>query len=691
MAPPAPRPGQPPARPGTPGWTDATTEVEKDKDTEKESEQDKEKRSREKKETPSRVRYFPTKDDIYDMGPRFGGGRRKLVARPRARRDEPEATTTTTTVRPEKPAKVEISLPVTVKDLSSGMGVKAAEIIKILMKHGHPVHINQFLDEELVSIASIELGIDVTTRQKGTDVEDAVRKIEEHKSMPEELRSRAPVVTFLGHVDHGKTSLLDKIRETSVTQKEAGGITQHLGAYRVDRGNVHVVFIDTPGHQAFTAMRARGANVTDVAVLVVAADDGVMPQTIEALNHARAAKVPIVVALNKMDKPNANPMKVKQQLATEGLTPVEWGGDTEFVEVSALTSQGINTLLETLSLTSEILELKANPNRPAFGVVLEAEASTSRGVVVTLLVREGTLRIGDYVLCGPAHGRVKSMLLNGVEPVREAGPSMPVKVTGLNLGPAAGDKLFVFGDIQQARDIAEARVRKQREIERAGQQPVTQENILDTLKRSAVEEVFLVLKTDVHGSIEALRNEIESLSTEEVKVKILHAGVGAISQADVALASASQPHAMVIGFNVSADERARSQAEQKKVEIRPHQVIYKAVEDVRGAMQARLAPQMSEEFHGRAEIRQVIKASKLGNIAGCMVTAGTIGRSDQVRLVRDGRIVHTGVLGSLRRFKDDVRDIKEGFECGMKIAGYDDIREGDVIEAFAVVHKARQL
>ncbi len=652
---------------------------------------EREKRLREKKteEAPAaRKRFFPSKDDIYDSGPRFGAGKRKMTYRPKSSRDGGQPSGGTTVM--QRPEKVEVALPITVKDLSRLMGLKASAILKYLMGHNHPVHINQFIDEDLVTIVSVESGVDVTFKQRTADVEDAVKKIEETLSTPEELKTRAPVVTFLGHVDHGKTSLLDKIRETSITLKEAGGITQHLGAYRVDRGNAHVVFIDTPGHQAFTEMRARGANVTDVAVLIVAADDGVMPQTEEALNHARAAKVPIVVAINKVDKPTANVLRAKQQLMKLGLTPVEWGGETEFVEVSAITGQGLDNLLETLSLTSEILALKADPKRPALGVVLEAEASTSRGVLATLLIREGTLRTGDYVLCGPAHGRIKGMWLNGIKPMKEAGPSTPVKVTGLSLVPEAGEKFYVFADTQQARAIAETRERRQRELDRAGRQLITQENILSTLtSKEKVEEVRVILKTDVRGSLEALSREIESLSTNEVKVKILHKGVGAVSQADIGLAHAS--HAMVIGFNVTADERARNLADEKKVEVHVYQIIYKAVDDIRAAMQSRLSPQLHEEIRGHAEIRQIYKASKIGNIAGCVVTDGVIGRNDKVRLVRDGRIVVSGLLSSLKRFKDDAREVKEGFECGIKISDYDDIKEGDVIEAFTVVEKARML
>jgi translation initiation factor IF-2 len=680
--------GQRPQRPGFPGPArpDAAATAQKPpSEWEKRGEtKDKEK---EKEKEPTRKRYFPTREDLYESGPRFGGGRRRMGGRPKGRKNGgPDSAVATT----EKPAKIEVTLPITVKDLSAAMGVKGASIIKTLFEQGHPVNINQFLNEDLVTTIGVEFNVDIDFK-KAADVEESISKIEtsQKETRAEDLLPRAPVVTFLGHVDHGKTSLLDKIRETSVTAKEAGGITQHLGAYRVDRGNVHVVFIDTPGHQAFTEMRARGANVTDVAVLVVAADDGVMPQTEEALNHAKAASVPIVVAINKIDKPAANAMRVKQQLTTLGLQPVEWGGATEFVEVSAVTSQGIDHLLETLSLTAELQQLKANPARPAIGIVLEAEASTSRGVLATVLVRDGTLRQGDYVLCGPAHGRVRGMWLNGLTPIQEAGPSTPVKITGLNMVPEAGEKLYVFADFQEAREIAESRLRKKREIERADRQQVTVDNLFSTLKEEAAEVVRLIIKSDVKGSAEALRSSLENLAVNEIKVKILHVGVGAITLDDVVLASASK--AIVIGFNVSADERARSYAEEKNVDIRIYQVIYKVLDDVRGALEQRLAPQKQEEVRGHAEIRQVFKASKIGNIAGCMVTDGVIHRSDQIRLVRDGRIVHTGTLSSLKRFKDDAREVKESFECGIKIANYDDIKVGDTIEAFAIVEKPWQL
>ena len=637
-------------------------------------------------EAPTRKRYFPTREDLYESGPRFGGNRRRIPSRTRGRREGGADGA----VAPERPEKVEVTLPITVKDLSSAMGIKAVSIIKMLMQQGHPVQINQFLGEDLVGIISIEYGIEVVPK-KEADVEDAVSEIEALPSKSENLRPRAPVVTFLGHVDHGKTSLLDKIRETSVTEGEAGGITQHIGAYRVDKGAVQVVFIDTPGHQAFTEMRARGANVTDVAVLVVAADDGVKPQTEEAYAHARAAGVPIVVALNKIDKGNADPMRAKQDLSTLGLQPVEWGGDTEFVEVSAITSQGIDTLLETLSLTSEILELKADPKRSAVGIVLEAEASGSRGVLATVLVRDGTLREGDYVVSGVAHGRIKGMWLNGHLPVTEAGPSTPVKVTGLNRVPEAGEKVYAIDDPQTAKAVAEARLGKRQLQDRGDRLQVTRENIFDTIELGAVEEVRLIIKSDVRGSLEALRSEVLGLATDEVKVNLLYSGVGTINQSDVQLAMASQPQAIVIGFNVATDDRARNLAEEKNVNVRSYDVIYKVVEDVRKALKRRLAPQKHEELHGHVEIRQIFKASRLGNIAGCIVTDGLIGRSDQVRLLRNGRVVHTGILGSLKRFKEDAREVRQGFECGIKIADYNDIQPGDVIEAFAIVEKEREL
>lgn len=656
---------------GTRPWGEGTEGAKDSKAKEKDREKD--------KEVPRVKRYFPTQEDLYDSGPRFGGVRRKVFGKPRRPKDGKDDGGVAVQ---ERPQKIEITPPVSLREFSSLTGIKAQTIITSLWQQGHRVNINQFLDEDMVTMIAVDHGVDVVFKKtREEDIEETLQQLEDFKSSPDDLVPRAPVVTFLGHVDHGKTSLLDKIRETNVTAKEAGGITQHLGAYRVDQGNVHVVFIDTPGHQAFTEMRARGAHVTDVAVLVVAADDGVMPQTEEALSHARAAKVPIVVAVNKIDKPSANAMRCKQQLSSLGLQPVEWGGDTEFVEVSALTSQGINTLLETLSLTSEILDLKASPKRAAVGVCLEAKSSPSVGVLVTLLVRDGTLRVGDCLLCGPAYGRVRGMWRNGVERVREAGPSTPVTVTGLNRVPQAGDKFYVFSDLERPKEITEKRLMK-RAPDRAA--PATL-----AWPKDEIPEVGIVLKADVQGSLEALKSSLGQLSTDEVKLKILHAQVGGVNHADIVLADAFG--AIVIAFNVGPDEQARMLAEEKDVEIRRYDVIYKLIDDVRAALSGELKPQLEEEIHGHAEVRQLFKASKVGTIAGCMVVDGTILRSDQVRVIRAGKVLHTGGIASLRRFKDDAKEVKAGFDCGLKVVNFEDLQEGDSVEAFAIVEKPRQL
>ncbi len=635
-----------------------------------------------------RVRIF-VQDGGVDDGYLPGGGRRRPVGRRPRRGGRGGAA-----VAVERPKSVEITLPATAKDLSAATTIRVNDIVKTLMTHGQMVPANAFLDEDQITLICLEYEIDVTFKKKEQESAEFLEELSQQTVDEAELELRAPVVTFMGHVDHGKTSLLDYIRKTTVTDSEAGGITQHLGAYRVDHGDSHVVFIDTPGHQAFTEMRARGANVTDIAVLVVAADDGVKPQTVEAYNHAKAAEVPVVVALNKIDRPNANAMRAKQQLSELGLQPVEWGGDTEVVDVSAITGQGIDSLVETLSLTAEILELKANSQRSALGTVIEAAATTSRGVVATILVQDGTLKRGDYVVCGAAHGRVRSMVVNGDETTETAGPSTPVQITGLNAAPAAGERLYAVEDANKARDIAEEREREAREEERARRQqkPVTLETLFDEIQQKTEETVQtlgLILKADVQGSSEALRSSLENLSTDEVKVQILHSGVGGVTQDDVSLADASG--AIVIGFHVGADERARALAEDRGVEIRIYQIIYEAIADVKAAMESRLRPEFEEEIRGHAEIRQVYRASKIGNIAGCFVTDGTIQRSDKVRLLREGRIVYTGDLGSLKRFKDDVKEVREGFECGIKIAKFDDIKEGDSIEAFHLIEKRRTI
>ncbi len=637
------------------------------------------------KQKPTRKRFFP---GAMDYG--YGGvpGRRPLGGKRPRKRDgtgAPGVAAAAATI-----SEAAVQLPITIKEFSAKIGRKVPEIMKALMKRGCMLSMNAYLDEPLIDDLGTEFGVKIEISKEET-TEDTILELESYETETTQTAARAPVVTFLGHVDHGKTSLLDYIRKTKVTAKEHGGITQHLGAYRVDSENVHVVFIDTPGHKAFTEMRARGANITDVAVLVVAADEGVMPQTEEAYSHAKAAGVPIIVALNKIDKANANSQRCYEQLAKLELLPVAWGGSTEVVEVSAQTGQGINELLETLSLESEILELKADPSRPAIGTVLEAESNPGRGNLVTVLVQDGTLRIGDYALCGHAHGRVRNMWLNGIVPIEEAGPSTPVQVSGLSALPEAGDRFYVFTDSQKARSIASERHHHRREEERARSQKISLDNIWDRLEKAGDNELALIIKADVKGTLEALQREFETLGkdTEEVKIRVIHTGVGAVGQDDILLGDAS--NAIVLGFNVPVDERARSYADEKQVEIRLYKVIYEAVEDVRRALEDRLAPTLREVVQGTAEIRQVFRASRIGNIAGCFVKKGTITRDSKVRLLRDGKVVHTGTLDSLKRFKDDVKEAKEGFECGLKIANFDDIQEGDLVEAFKIVKERRNL
>jgi len=652
-------------------------------ETQEKREKTKEEKRPKGKDHPTRKRVFPGSPDfgMEVIGPRLAGARRGLrkLESPRPARNGGAAAA---------PKIANITPPITVKDLSSAIGIKANTIIGCLLRQGQMATMNTPLGEDVILNVAKEFGAKVTIK-KEQDLEDAIKKLEDYKSDPENMQLRAPVVAFLGHVDHGKTSLLDKIRETNVTQKESGGITQHIGAYRVDKGDIHVVFIDTPGHRAFTEMRARGANVTDIVVLVVAADDGPMPQTEEAINHAMAAEVPIVVAINKIDKANANIPRCKDLLAKLNLIPVEWGGKTEYVEVSAITSDGIDDLLTTVSLESQILDLKADPTRPAVGTVLEAESNTGRGILANVLVQDGTLRTGDYVLCGPAHGRVRGMWFNGTDPITEAPPSTPVQISGLSLVPEAGERFYVFSESQEARKLADSRVRKMRELDRADRQKITLENLFTQLEASEVKELRLVLKTDVKGSLEVLKRSLDELSTDEVKIKILHSAVGGISQEDVDLASASQ--GIVVGFQVVADDRARSIAEEQKVEIRNYKVIYELLDDMKKALEDRLAPTRREQVMSHLRIQQIFRASKIGNIAGCRVTDGTITRSDKVRLIREGRIIYTGDISSLKRMKDDVREVKEGFECGIKIANYEDIKEGDVIESFSIVEEKRNL
>ncbi len=514
---------------------------------------------------------------------------------------------------------------------------------------------------------------------------------------PENLVSRPPVVTILGHVDHGKTSLLDKIRKANVAAGEAGGITQHTAAWMVEmEGNEEkggkkkrVTFIDTPGHHAFTGMRARGANMTDVVVLVIGAVEGMMPQTIESINHARAAGVPIVVAMNKIDRPDANPDMVLGQLATQGLNPVEYGGDTEVIRTSATTGQGVNDLIEVLDLQSQLLELKANPKTPARGTVIESNIDPGLGSVATVLVQDGTLKVGDVMLSGPGYGRIRQLLNDKRKPIKEAGPSTPVIVSGLNNLPAAGDKFFVIDDIDRARSIAEERSTMSRQNQLAGLNRVTNaENLLDTIKAGDVQTINLIIKADVQGSVETLVKSVTDQNTDEVKVRVIHSGVGAVNESDVQLAMATKTkptdnRVAIIGFHVTTEDTARQLAEQNHVDVKQYRVIYEIFDDLKKALSGMLAPEEREKLHGHVEVRQVFKVSRIGNIAGCMVTDGHIQRGSKIRLIRGGTIITEDLtIETLRRVKDDVKEVKSGFECGIKLAGYDDIKVGDVFEAY---------
>ena len=589
---------------------------------------------------------------------------------------------------PTEPIVHEVSVPetITTAALAQKMSVKAAEVIKAMMKLGTMVTINQVLDQDTAMIVVEEMG-HKPVRAK-LDEPDAYLT---EAAQPGELKlePRAPVVTVMGHVDHGKTSLLDHIRRTRVASGEAGGITQHIGAYHVQTPRGMITFLDTPGHEAFTAMRARGAKVTDLVILVVAADDGVMPQTIEAIHHARAAKVPIVVALNKIDKPDANLDRVKQDLAGQEVVPEEWGGDTQFIPVSAKTGQGIDQLLEGVLLQAEVLELKAAKNAPARGIVIEAQLDRGRGPVATVLVQSGTLKRGDIVLAGAVFGRVRAMLDESGKAVDSAGPSIPIEIQGLSDVPAAGAEVMVLGDERKAREIALFRQGKFRDVKLAQQQSSKLENMFDQLGESGIKTLSVIVKADVQGSYEALAHALQKLSTTEVKVNIVHCGVGAITESDINLALASK--AAVIGFNTRADAMARKLAEHSGINIRYYNIIYEAVDDVKAALSGMLAPERKESQLGLIEVREVYKISKVGTVAGCMVLEGLVRRGAKVRALRDNVVIHTGELDSLKRFKDDAREVKAGFECGLSIRNFDNIKVGDQLEAFEVVEVARTL
>jgi translation initiation factor IF-2 len=589
---------------------------------------------------------------------------------------------------PAEPIVRDISVPetISVAALAQKMSVKAAEVIKTLMKLGTMVTINQVLDQDTAIIVVEEMG------HKGVraklDDPDAYL-VEAAQTAEVLLEPRAPVVTVMGHVDHGKTSLLDHIRRTRVASGEAGGITQHIGAYHVETARGMITFLDTPGHEAFTAMRARGAKVTDLVVLVVAADDGVMPQTIEAIHHAKAGKVPMVVALNKIDKPGANAERIMQDLSGQEVVPEEWGGDTIFVPVSAKTGDGIDKLLESILLQAEVLELKAAKDAPARGVVIEARLDKGRGPVATVLVQSGTLKRGDILLAGAVFGRVRAMLDENGKNIDRAGPSIPVEIQGLSDVPVAGSDVMVLGDERKAREIALFRQGKFRDVKLALQQSSKRENMFDQIGEGAVKSLSVIIKADVQGSYEALAHALEKLSTAEVKVNIVHCAVGGITESDINLALASK--AAVIGFNTRADAMARKLADNGGVHIRYYNIIYEAVDDVKAALSGMLAPERKESQLGLVEVREVYKISKVGTVAGCMVTEGLVKRGAKIRLLRDNVVIHTGELDSLKRFKDDAREVKSGFECGLSIKNFDDVKVGDLLEAFEVVEVARTL
>lgn len=588
---------------------------------------------------------------------------------------------------PTEPVVHEVLVPetITVADLAHKMAVKGVEVVKTLMKMGMMVTINQSLDQETALIVVEEMG----HIGKPAAIDDPDAFLGEESASTAELLPRPPVVTVMGHVDHGKTSLLDYIRRSKVVAGEAGGITQHIGAYHVETPRGVVTFLDTPGHEAFTAMRARGAQATDIVILVVAADDGVMPQTVEAIAHAKAAGVPLVVAVNKIDKEAANPERIRQELTQYEVVSDEWGGDVQFIDVSAKQGTNIDKLLEAVLLEAEVLELKAPVDAPAKGLIVEARLDKGRGAVATLLVQSGTLRKGDMLLAGTAYGKVRAMLDENGKPIEVATPSIPVEILGLSDVPNAGEDALVLADEKKAREVALFRQGKYRDVRLAKQQAAKLENMFNNMGEGAAQNLSVIIKADVQGSYEALAGSLQKLSTDEVKVSVLHSGVGGISESDVNLAIASG--ALIIGFNVRADGSARKLAEAEDVEIRYYNIIYDAIDDVKAAMSGMLAPEEKEQQTGTVEIRQVITVSKVGNIAGCMVTDGVVKRDSHVRIIRNNVVIHTGELSSLKRFKDDVKEVRMGFECGLMIKGYDDIAEGDVLECFDVIEVARTL
>jgi translation initiation factor IF-2 len=631
-------------------------------------------------------RQLKRKRAAVDKGRREGGEEDEAAPAPRAAPRAPRRLkrTGSCTAAPRK-TNVVVELPCTVRSFSESLGIPALKVLQELLKLGVPSIITSTMTADTAELVALNLGAEVQLRQPVSLEEKLLAEVDKQDD-PASLSLRPPVVTFLGHVDHGKTSLLDRILGLDVAAHEKGGITQHIRAYRIEKDGRPIAFVDTPGHEAFTAMRARGANCTDIAVLVVAADDGVMPQTEEAISHARAAEVPIVVALNKIDLPGVNPDRVLQQLAAAQLLPSEWGGDTEIVRTSAVTGQGMDELLETLLTVAELHEYKANPDRPATGICLDAEVQQGLGVVAKVLVQRGTLRVGDAMVCGAAHGRVKAMYdtLEARRRHKEAGPSTPVNLTGLDVVPAAGDRFHVLGDVSVARQLAQNRATASREKGWSGARPrVTLENLHERLVEKGERQTLnMILRADVRGSIEAIQKELTKLEHPEVQIKVLMASVGGVTEADVHLADASD--AVIMGFNVVPDEKARSLADRLGVQIRRYDIIYQVTDDLRAALEGMLKPERREADLGRALVLRVFRVSRVGNVAGCRVLSGSVQRDGRCRVIRDSRITGDYAISSLKREKDDAREVREGFECGIKLAGFDDVKEGDVLEAYKI-------
>ncbi|MFZ3207997.1 MAG: translation initiation factor IF-2, partial [Geobacteraceae bacterium] len=624
-----------------------------------------------RREGVSKTDLMEKRERVFEPGPRAGKGKKREKARVVDGR-KTEITTPKAIKR-----IIKITETITVGELAKRMGIKATDLIRTLMKMGTMVTINHSLDLDTATLLATDFGYEIENVAMDMD-----EMLESAPDAPESLMKRPPVVTIMGHVDHGKTSLLDAIRETNVISGEAGGITQHIGAYDVELHGRKITFLDTPGHEAFTAMRARGAKVTDIVILVVAADDGVMPQTREAVNHSKAAGVPIIVAINKVDKPDAKPERVKQELMELGLVSEEWGGDTIFVEVSAKNRTNLDALLEMVLLQTDVLDLKANPDKPARGTIVEAKLDRGRGPVSTVLVQEGTLKIGDYFVAGTHYGRVRAMQNERGEKIIKAGPAMPAEVIGFTGVPDAGDTFVSLSDEKQAKEIANIRQQKLREVEFAKHSKLSLEQLYEKILKGEVKDLNVIVKADVQGSVEAVAESLRKLSTDAVRLNVLHSSVGAITETDVNLATAS--NAIILGFNVRPEVKAQNMAEKEGVDIRQYNIIYDAVDDIRKAMEGLLEPTLHEKQLGRAEVRETFAVPKHGVIAGCYVLDGKIVRNAQVRLLRDNVVVYTGKMGSLRRFKDDVKDVASSYECGISLENYNDIKVGDIIEAFEI-------